>query len=318
MLSSVNGRDIILTGVTGYIGSHFAAALTAKTKTVHVIGRPGLDKGSLVNVRPLHGATGIVVVKHDGSSKSIADAVSKLNDPILVHMAGLFVSSHRPEDVAQLIESNVGFSATLYEALKLTGATAVVNVGTLWEHESDGTYAPANLYASTKFAAQKVLDYYVQVHGFRAFTLKLLDTYGRDDTRQKLMPMLRRAALEQYDLDMSSGYQQISLTHIDDICRSLWACVSHVSNGGAAHAMVSALSDERHSVREIVAKIEEVTGTKLRINWGARKDDVRKQRVPWLGLRPVDGWQPQVCLQEGLHGYLNEAEPPMKEVFDAI
>ena len=310
------GRDIVVTGATGYIGTHFVAALTAAGMRPHVLGRPDLTQARLAETPALAASLPDVrVLEHDGSVTGIAEALSALSDPVVVHLAGLFVSLHQPEDVARLVASNVGFSAMLFDAMRLAQCKSIVSAGTLWEHGTDGAYAPVNLYAATKHAAEQLLDYYVRSEGFGAVTIKLLDTYGRNDPRPKLLPLLRKSLETGTALDMSSGHQPIYLTHVDDICTALLASAAMATESGSQHAVVSTLSEEPHSIREVVGLIEDVSERSLHVNWGARPDAAQMPQAPWSGASRPKGWRACVSLREGLKRYVTGDEPPAEAVF---
>lgn len=310
------GRDLVVTGATGYIGAHFVGALAARGKVPAVLGRPGLTSQALAALPALASrAAALRILAHDGSPQSIASALADLTDPVVIHLAGLFVSAHQPDDVDRLVQSNVGYAASLFEAMQLAGVKAIVNVGTLWEHGETGDYMPVNLYAATKRAAQTLLDYYVQAESFRALSLKLLDTYGRDDPRRKLLPLLRDLAHSGDSLDMSSGHQTINVTHVDDICTALLASARVVATGRADHLTAATLSDEAPSIRELARMIETASGKALNTRWGARPDGPRQQQAPWDAPRP-SGWRPTVRLEDGLRRYVLGQEPPLEGVLD--
>jgi len=63
------------------------------------------------------------------------------------------------------------------------------------------------------------LYYYHKVHGINFINLKLFDTYGPFDNRNKLFKLLISHNNKVKKLKFTKGYQKINLTHIYDVCR---------------------------------------------------------------------------------------------------
>ena len=53
---------------------------------------------------------------------------------------------------------------------------------------------PNSLYSATKSSFQPILDYYAQYFSFNIITLILMDVYGPNDPRNKLIPTLIQTA----------------------------------------------------------------------------------------------------------------------------
>jgi nucleoside-diphosphate-sugar epimerase len=134
----------------------------------------------------------ITVHEFDGASSTMDEIVKRSNPDVVFHLASLFLSQHRPENVEPLIQSNLLFSTQLVEAMVNNGCKLLVNTGTSWQHFEDAHYSPVNLYAATKQAFEVILDYYVEAKGLALISLALFDTYGPGDPRPKLFSLLRK------------------------------------------------------------------------------------------------------------------------------
>ena len=74
----------------------------------------------------------------------------------IIHLASLYLASHRPDQVADLVNANILLGTSLLEAAKLAGVRWFLNTGTIWQNyqspECSDEYHPVNLYAATKQA----------------------------------------------------------------------------------------------------------------------------------------------------------------------
>jgi len=290
----MGGRQrALVTGATGFIGSHLVRRLVGDGWHVECVVRPGSDLSAL--------PTEAVCRLHDGSTRTLTDIVTEASPHVVFHLASLFISEHTAEQVVPLVASNVLFGAQLLEAMSSAGVSALVNTGTSWQHFDDAEYEPVNLYAATKQAFEDIADYYVSARGLSMLTLELSDTYGPRDPRPKLFKLLADTAALGTTLQMSAGAQLIDLVYIDDVIDAFLRAADLVrcdTQGQASSYSVSAT--ERISLRDLVELYAQVAGVNVRVNWGGRPYREREVMVPATCVPVLPGWQPRVVLHEGI------------------
>lgn len=286
----------LVTGSTGFIGSHLAGKLASEGWQVHVIVRPNTSLSPLETIR---GA--ISVHTHDGGQESLHSIFEEVRPSVVFHLASLFLATHRPDDVRPLVESNILFGAQLLEAMTRTGCNKLVNTGTSWQHYHSDDYVPVCLYAATKQAFEDLAWYYVQAEGLRLITLKLFDTYGPRDLRPKLFNALRNAATRGEELAMSAGEQLVDLVYVDDVARAFLVAAEMLLEGkGTAPEAYAISCGKPRPLREIVETYARVTGVPLRVKWGARPYRAREVMTPWTAGKQLPSWTPEVSLEEGI------------------
>jgi nucleoside-diphosphate-sugar epimerase len=218
-----------------------------------------------------------------------------------IHLASLFRAEHRPEEIAPMVAGNVLFGAQLADALAAHGCTRLINTGTAWQYYEGRDYDPVCLYAATKQAFEAMLAFYVNARGLSVVTLELFDTYGPDDPRGKLVSALFGAARNGRHLDLSPGEQKIDLVHVADVVGAYRAALQHLFDEGApATGTFMVSSGEPVSLRELVALVEEASGSRIDARWGKRPYRDREVMTPWSGGRTLPGWRPRIGLREGL------------------
>ena len=288
----------LITGATGFIGTHLASRLIAQRATVVAVVRPTSDTRLLPD--------GVQAIVHDGTTAGLADVVRRAKPDVTFHLAARFVAQHGPDDIAGLIQDNVLFSAQLFEALAGVGCRRVVNMGTGWQHRADAPTRPVNLYAATKQAVQDLLAYFTDASSLRAVTLKLFDTYGPGDRRQKLFTVLRRASETGVPLQMSPGEQLLDLVHVADVVDALLVAAQRAGSNDANPSELFAVSAaRRYTLREVIELYSSVTGRRVDVVWGGRPYRDREVMIPWSG-DPLPGWRPAVPLVEGLRTLVSD------------
>ncbi len=290
------GKSALVTGAAGFVGSHLLRRLLADGWTVHALDQPGATLLLLEDVLEL-----ITLHLHDGATGSMQRIVEQCRPTVVFHLASLFLSQHRPEEVEPLIRSNVLLGAQLLEAMNVSGCVCMVNTGTSWQHSTSREVSPVNLYAATKQAFEDLLRYYVDATPLRAVTVKLFDTYGPRDPRQKLFTLLRRVAAAGEPLDMSPGEQLIDLVYIDDVVDAFIGAAALLLAGTIdRHESYAVSSGAPLRLRDLVEIYGRIIGNSLPIRWGGRPYREREVMIPWNSGRTMPGWSPRVGLEQGI------------------
>lgn len=278
----------LVTGSTGFIGTHLVRHLHAAGWTVATLSRRPAENAFL----------------YTGQTTEVMDALETFQPTVVFHLASLFLAQHIPDQVEPLISANILLGTQLLEAMRAAGTPALVNAGTAWQNYDGGAYLPVNLYAATKQAFEDILLYYTETAPLRAVTLKLYDSYGPRDTRRKLLRILLDCHRTSEPLGMSGGEQTLDLAHVDDICSAfLHAATLALDPEQPRNATYTVSGGQRRTLREVVETLEAVTGHNLPITWGARPYRDREVMIPWAGPS-LPGWHPSIPLPDGLRALL--------------
>lgn len=289
-------RKALLTGATGFIGGHLVRGLLATGWELHLVVLPDAGLGTVADL-----AASVHIYPHGGSTEQLVKIMSEVRPDVVFHLASLFLVQHQPEEIQQLIASNLVFATQIVEAMTQTGCSCLVNTGTSWEHFENSGYNPVNLYAATKQAYEVLLEYYLVTTDIRVVTLKLFDTYGPDDHRPKLFTLLQKVAASCETIAMSPGEQLIDIVYIDDVVSAFMLAADRLLAGIAnGHERYAVTSGNPVRLKDLVELFVTVTGSKMPIEWGGRNYRAREVMVPWNSGTTLPGWLPRVGLQEGI------------------
>ena len=292
------GKDpkvALVTGATGYVGSHLAKALVRDGWKVHALLREASDSSEL-------GKSGKQIKLHRLSVQAaeIAQIVKEAKPDVVFHLASEVLIRHEMDDVEDLIESNILFGTQVLEGMAQAGSRNFVNAGSFWQHYGGAAYNPVNLYGATKQAFEAILAYYVQCHSICAVTLKLFDVYGPQDSRNKVFQQLNQAARTGEVLPMSPGEQLLDLVYIDDVVSAFLRAAEVLILGNQKLEPSYAVSSGRHiSLKEVVSLYGRLTGHRPNVKWGGRPYREREVMKPWKGPT-LPGWKPEVNLETGI------------------
>jgi len=300
----ISDRVALITGATGFVGSHLTRRLINDGWGVHIIARQNSTLNIISDV-----VEKITIHRHDGTTERMLDILNESKHKVVFHLASLFLAEHQSKDIEPLIKSNILFGAQLVEAMVKNEAYNLVNTGTSWQHYNNEDYNPVCLYAATKQAFEDILKFYIETTPLRVITLKLFDTYGPNDPRPKLFNLLKKVAEEQKPLSMSPGEQLIDIVYIDDVIDAFIIASERLLNGKVENCEGYAVSSGKPiKLKDLVKAYENVIGKKLPIEWGVRPYRQREVMVPWNNGRLLRGWSVKVGLEEGIKNLIRTTE----------
>lgn len=288
-------KRILITGITGYIGSNLAQNLLRNGEIYGLVRKP-------LNLEYLENAAAkIHFVYYDGSYNSMNVAIQESRPDLVYHLATYYTGMHGTEDVEKLIASNITLGAYLLEAMSSCKVPALVYATTYMTHYRDAVYCPVNLYAATKQAFSALLAYYTDAGFLRAATLVLSDTYGPDDHRPKVLNLVKRAAITGEAMAFSDGGQEYDVVHIDDVVRAFrMAGEELLANQAWKNEVFQVYSRYPLTLRQTVEQMLASRNLTLNAEWGKRPPPEREIRKAVRLYPAVPGWEPEVKLSDGL------------------
>lgn len=273
----IDGRNILVTGGAGFIGSHTCKALRQAGALPVTI--DNLSTGHADNVRwgPL--------IKGDlGDSALVAATLREWDIPAVLHFAASAYVGESVENPGKYYENNVGGMISLLKACCEAKVTAVVlssscatyGVPDALPIREDAPQVPINPYGRTKLICEQMLLDHAAASDLRYTTLRYFNAAGADpegalgerhDPETHLIPSAllaaagKRNALEIFGTDYptADGTCERDFIHVTDLARAHVRALERLLGGGDS-VVLNLGTGCGHSVREIVAAIARITG----------------------------------------------------------
>jgi len=293
--------NILITGSTGFVGRH----LVPKLAECHQVTELTV---SLEDSTALFGNnTQKILVT--GNQEKLVEDIKNANPEIVIHLASFLTSEDDYNTMLKLVDANVLFLCRLLDALKIIELKLFINTGTFAEYfKGDGTLQPAYLYAATKTAAHFFIDYYSNVYGFNYITIVPYTIYGGRYTKKKVIDIIYESLNSEKTTDLSPGNQILDFIHVEDVADFYVTVVKEQAR--IPNKQVFQLGTGKGtSLKELSNIIEQQTGKKCNINWGAksyRKTDVMYAVADIAPQFNLLNWEPQIILEEGIKKIINQ------------
>lgn len=295
---------IFITGGSGYIGQHLIKRLLKNPFYEIILLQSTKSNKAFISNK------NVKYYFYDKRKFNLYSCLSEIKSDIVVNFTGYFISEHQKKDLEKLIKSNIIFEIRLLEAMKEAGIKNIINTGSYWEqYYQDEKYHPVNLYASFKKAFQDVLQYYVEVHDFRAITLRLYDVYGPNDKRKKIVPLLQSHIGTNKVFDMSPGKQSIDFIYIDDVIEGYIKAIDFIfKNGKPISEFADIGSGKPIQLIKFVQLFEKIFNKKVKVNFGGRlyrRREVMVTKANIIRTKKILHWQPKITIEQGLYNIKN-------------
>jgi UDP-glucose 4-epimerase len=169
---------------------------------------------------------------------------------------------------------------------------------------------PITPYGKSKLMVEQMLDDFQRAHGLHSICLRYFNAAGADPDNElgechepetHLIPLVlqaasgRRAAITIHgdDYPTPDGTCLRDYIHVQDLCDAHLLALQALAGGGAS-ARYNLGNGNGHSIREVIAAAERVTGRRIACVSGPRRDGDPARLVADAALaRRHLGWQPQ-------------------------
>jgi nucleoside-diphosphate-sugar epimerase len=242
----------LVTGATGFTGSHLARALAAAGQDVRALVRDPSRAGDLA-------ASGIELAAGDlRDSAALRRAAAGVD--VVYHIAAIY----RQAGVSGATYRAVNATAVrdVIEAAAAGGARRVVHCSTVGVHgdvrhppaNEDAPLEPGDIYQTTKLEGERLARAASQQSRIEVTIVRPTGIYGPGDRR--LLKVFRGVARRRFPM-LGSGEIYYHLTYIDDLVDGFRLCGEHPS---AANRTYILAGSEVTTLNELVALIADVAG----------------------------------------------------------
>lgn len=299
----INGR-VLVTGATGFVGSHLVRRLVDLGAEVHIICRENSNFWRMIDVLPR-------VTRHKADLRdmdAVRAAVSAARPEYVFHLAAATVVAGKADGASELIAGNFLGAVNLIDACAAHGCRGLVTTGDSFEYtpskhllsEASACH-PTALHGITKLAATMHAGAMARMHGSPIVTLRLFSTYGPADHPRRLVPRAISAALANEKLQLSRPEIERDWVFIDDVIDLYLEVASKAEN--LRGEVFNAGSGIATSIGQIVEMIGKLTRSESKFNWGTF-DAPEHDRYPWIA-DPSHAfsrlaWRPRTTLEDGL------------------
>lgn len=301
---------VLVTGGTGFLGSHLTRRLAAAGCRTSLAIRPKSSLDRIADVSPPPRFVHIDIAQQD----SLDACVRTVRPDVVFHLAGLTAARQSAGQVgasdnslARSFDVNLMGTLRVFQAIVSLAPTArVVRAGTIAEYgvgpmpgREDQRGEPASPYGASHLAATQLGESLFRQLGLAVTTLRLALTYGPAQSETFFIPALIKACLDGQPFEMTQGSQTRDYLYVDDVIDAL---VQAAIVPGLAGEVLNVGSGHEYRIADVAALIVTLTGgvtalRKARVNGGT--DPLRLVCEPSHGQKLLH-WHARTSIADGL------------------
>ena len=205
--------NILLTGATGFIGSNILKEIRLNNK-VFIIQR-------FESKKKIKKTKNIKIITFKNYN-ILSNKLKKIKVDTIIHCATHYKKEHIEKDILKFIQSNILLGNIILENLKKLNAKQFINFSTTWEDFDNKENNPKNLYAAYKKSFNCLIQYYKKkIPNINFIDLMIVDTFGENDKRQKLINTLRNNYIKKRTSKIISKRLYLNLINVEDIVNAV-------------------------------------------------------------------------------------------------
>lgn len=312
----MSGNVVLVTGGSGFVGSHLVEALLASGQEVHVFDRVPLERArNLAAVRDhadLHYTLGNITDGEALKDFFRPDASS------IFHLASVVGVKHYMADPLALIDVVVGGTRAVIELARQHGTKVIFtstseiygkNPAVPWSEDGDRVLGPPSVdrwsYSSSKAVCEHMLYGVHRQAGLPFTTVRFFNVYGpRQNPIYVVSQSVYRALRGEAPYCYDGGRQTRCFTYIGDVIEGLLK----IQNSEAAIGEVFNLGRPvESSIREVIDTVLAQVGGDLQPEnfdtgkeYGATYEDIPR-RVPGVDkAKALLAWRAETTLEQGI------------------
>lgn len=294
--SKVVTERVLVTGGSGFLGSHLCRHLLNKKVEVHAVSRSrrSLESGS---IRWWQGDMAEI--------RSARDIVNQTKPDVLFHLSGLATGSPDRELVLPTLHSLLVSTVNILTVAAESRCRRIVLAASLTEPMPVGSeITPGSPYAAAKWASGAYARMFYELYNTPVVMIRPFMTYGPGQNERKLIPYVVLSLLKGDSPKLASGQQEIDWIYVDDVIDGFLAAASAPEIEGQTIDLGSGVLVP---IRTVVGHLIQLMDAKVEPLFYALPD---RPHEPVRAANITDayaklGWKPRTSLEEGLKRTVN-------------
>jgi len=281
-------KNILLTGGSGFIGSNIIGKIKKKFDvSILIRNKKHIKKNSNVNYL------------YFKNLKNLSQLLKKKKFDTIIHCATYYKKNHNENDIKKMIDANIHLGNILLESYEKTKFTKFINFTSVWENYNGIKNNPANLYAALKLSFSNIINFYKKKYNKVSFyNLYLSETFGLNDKRKKLMPILKSNYKKNLKSTIVSNKLILNIVNVKDIVLALNLILTKNIKPGN----YGIINRKKIDVGSLIYRFNKLKEKKLKIKWGALK--ILNEKL--INYKKIPGWKAKNSSINDLIRYIDE------------
>jgi nucleoside-diphosphate-sugar epimerase len=291
----MRNKKILITGITGFLGSKLAIELVNNGYEVIALKR---KSSSLARIECIEKDVQLYNIEEIDYA-NVFEAHHEID--FVIHTATAYGRNN--ESPWEIFEANTGFPLKLLDAASNANVKKFINTDTILDKY-------LNLYSLSKNHLLEWGKFYSMKNKIEFINMRLEHFYGSGDDNSKFTSFVINKCIANEDiLQLTPGEQKRDFIYIDDVVSAYMTVLEKTNiNKNKWFDEYDVGSGNSVTIKEFVQTVHRLTNSKIELNFGAlpyRKSEVMSSSAEIKGLLDL-GWACKYNLEEGLMLTINK------------
>ena len=280
-------KCFLVTGATGFLGSHVVKKLLAEGQKVVIL------KRSFSNTKRLKAELSKIKSYDIDKLDDFVDVFREQHIDVVIHTATCY--GRQGEAVEEIYDVNLKFPLKLLELALRFNTDTFFNTDTILSKY-------LNWYALSKKQFSEIGQQFAHMGKINFIDAKLEHMYGEDDSNTKFVTfMLEALQNNQDELKLTAGEQRRDFIYVDDVVDAYWKILTAQGND-KKYQYYEVGTGKTISIKELVMLAKSITKSQTKLVFGAipyRENEIMESKADISDLQAID-WNPHALVSEGL------------------
>lgn len=296
---------ILITGATGFINANLARRMLTEGHEIGLLLRKQSNLSRVKDFLPKVHTIDADLLDYPKLYREVHD----FEPEYIFHSATYGAYPDDQKDEYLMIQTNIVGTYNLLKATSDTPFKCFIHAGSSSEYgikerrmAEDDSLEPINPYGVTKASATLLCQMFAKRERKNVVILRPFSVYGPYERSTRLVPYVISRCIRGEEVHITSGEQRRDFVYVDDV---MDVYLRVMDKKGIAGEIFNVGGGQDISIREVVRKIFELTGSDMRLlKIGTREKRTFEATHSWEAdlskLKRVLGFYPRISLQEGL------------------
>ncbi|HEX4773171.1 MAG TPA: GDP-mannose 4,6-dehydratase [Bryobacteraceae bacterium] len=299
------GKRVLVTGGSGFIGSHLVHRLLLEGSDVAVMVR----YGNVMRCERLRGCWDqLTIIEADLRNRGALQQAREFAPDVVYHLAAYNHVGESFVQVEECFDVNAKGTANLLDTLSgYAGKFVYLSTSEVYGHQTAVPFEesmrpePISPYAVTKYAGEQYCSLYQRLdNSLPVVIVRGFNVFGPYQSSKAIIPELIVNCLQNKPIRTTKGEQTREFNFVSNLVDGIVAASQY---DNPLPGVINIASGQETAIRDLVFKIAEITGGTSNIEIGAlpyRPTEIWRMFADTTRARTLLDWEPKVGLAEGL------------------